>query len=88
MITSAIIYLMSILLATIALVLPDLQVWPDKVLNGIGFFVDNIMSLNSLFFFVDNLLGAISFFLKFLTFFIIYKLSVKFINWIRGADSI
>lgn len=88
MITTTAIYIISMLVGAVALILPDFQLWPDKVLNSVNYIVGNVADLNSIFFYFDNILEGFAFFLKFLAYFMIYILAVKIINLLRGAEGL
>lgn len=85
MITSAFIYILSIILGMVAFLLPDFQLLPDVVFTSVKYFVDRIMELNTIFFYIDNILIVFSFFLKFLIYFMLYLLAMKIINLLRGS---
>jgi len=81
------IYIVSIFIGLIALILPDLHVWPTVVHTSIQSFFGTIIKLDSAIFFIDILLNAFVFFLRFLTYFFIYKITIKVLNYFRGVGS-
>lgn len=85
MITSALIYILSMILGMVAFILPDFRLFPDIVYDSVKYFVDRIMELNTIFFYIDNILIVVSFFLKFLIYFMLYLLAMKIINLLRGS---
>lgn len=88
MIITLLIYIISSLFGMIALMLPAIQLWPDSVLNAISWFFSCIYDLKSIIFFIPQLLAALSFFLTFLTYFILYKLIIKAIGLLRGSSNL
>lgn len=88
MIISAFIFIISLFVGLIAFLLPDFQVLPDIFFEATENFVLWALELNSIFLIVDNLFLAGVFFLKFLNYFLIYKLAVKILNYFRGAEGL
>jgi hypothetical protein len=85
MIITIAIYIISGLVGSIALLFPDFQVYPASVFEGIHFFINTFLELNSLFLIIPIILTALVFFCKFLVYFMLYKLSIKLLNYFRGA---
>lgn len=88
MILTVVIYVISLMLGLLAFLLPSFQIIPAIVFEMITNIITWTMELNSIFFFIDNLLNALVFFLQFLTYFTIYKISVLLLNYFRGSDSL
>lgn len=88
MIITVAIYIISLMFSIIAFILPDIQILPNIIFEMIQNFTIWAMELNSIFFFIDNILNALVFFLEFLTYFSIYKISVIVLNYFRGAEGI
>ena len=85
MIITLAIYIISGLIGVIALILPVLQVFPDQVYEFIEVFVTRLLELNTFFLIIPDMLIAVLLFLKFLTYFFIYKITAKILNYFRGA---
>lgn len=88
MIFTALIYIISVLFNMVALALPAFQILPQIVFTSIDFFFTKLMELNSIFYFIDNVLIVGLFFLKFLAYFLLYKLFVMTLNYFRGAGGL
>ena len=88
MILTFIIYILNIFLSSVAFLLPSINIIPDAVFSGISFFIDKLIDLNSMFLIIDNLLIASVFLIKFFVYFLTYKIIIKLINLIRGADGL
>jgi hypothetical protein len=87
MIVSLFLYIFSYLIGFFALLLPDWTIWPQDLKDGIYYFADKIGDLNIILP-IDNWFIAAQTFVRFLIYFLIFKLIVGIINWIRGAGSI
>jgi len=87
MIVSLFIYIGSYIIGFFALLLPNWTIWPDTVKDGVFYFADKIGDLNIILP-IDEWFDALQLFIRFLTYFLIFKLVVGLINWLRGSGSI
>lgn len=88
MIVTLVIYIINIFLSILVLLLPSVNIIPQKVYDSIAFIIDKLVDLNSIFLIVDNILIALVFFIKFLVYFLTYKIIIKLINLMRGAEGL
>lgn len=88
MILTVIIYVFALILSSVAFVLPSIQILPDIVFEAITNIFTWILELNSMLFWIDNFMNAFVFFLNFLNYYLIYKISVMVINYFRGAKGL
>lgn len=88
MIITFIIYTLNILLSVIVFILPSFNIIPAQVFSGISFFIDKLVDLNSMFLIIDNLLIATLFLIKFFVYYLTYKIIIKLVNIIRGAEGL
>lgn len=88
MIITLFIYVTASLFGIISTLLPDFQVFPSEVFNGISWFTTTMLELNSIFLVVPIILNALVFLLKFISYFLLYKISIKAINYLRGSNSL
>ena len=88
MVVTLIIYIIGLLINTINSLLPDWQVWPDEVFESINWFFNTLMELSSIIFFMPILLDAILFLLNFIAYYCLYKIIIKVVNLMRGANGI
>jgi len=87
MIITLVIYVIAIILGMIAMLLPDWRVMPQPVYDTITFLVDKLIALDSIFLVFSIFLGVFIIFLKFLTYFALYKITIKVVNYLRGTGS-
>jgi hypothetical protein len=91
MITDALIYIFSFVLAFFAFILQaifgNFTIWPDSVLNGLTYFFQKLMAFN-IFIPVDTFLTVLVWLIRFIVIFFGYKLIKKIFNYFRGADAL
>ena len=63
------------------------SVWPDSLLSGLTYFFTILMNWDFLLN-ITQLLTAIKFFIAFLVIYLLIKLALKIINWVRGAGPV
>jgi hypothetical protein len=92
MITDALIYIFSFVLAFLAFILQAIfgtfTIWPSALLDGLTFFFQTLMGLNIFFFPVDTALTVLLWLIRFIVIFFGYKLVKKIFNYFRGADAL
>jgi hypothetical protein len=86
MITSLLLYLITLFISLIVLILPSWEVWPDSLLTGLTYFFGSITKFNFIFP-VDSLFAVIIFIINFEVLYLTAKLVMKIFNYIRGAGS-
>lgn len=87
MITTAIIYVISLLIGVLGFLLPSFQIWPDSVFEAFDYFITNLTDLSVLFIFIPTIFTALIFFIKFLTYYLTFRISVKIFNYLRGVGA-
>jgi hypothetical protein len=88
MIFTIAIYVLSSLLGFINLLFPDFQIWPDVVFEVINTFITGLLELNTFFLIIPLLLTALVFLLRFFSYFFLYKITTKILNYFRGSGEI
>ncbi len=86
MITSMIITIFCWLIDAVCFLLPQWQIWPDDLLNGIGYFCGCLAKLNFIFP-IDTLFTVIIFVIIFESTYFSSKIVMKVINFFRGTGS-
>lgn len=87
MLVTLAIYIVAILFGMISILLPDFQVLPQAIFDSIHWFFSQLLELDSIFLVISTILTGIVFFLKFLSYFALYKITIKAVNYLRGAGS-
>lgn len=91
MLVALIIYIFSFILGSIAsmsnFIASGWSPWPDSILNGITYFLTNLMNWDFLLN-ISAMLLAIKFMISFDVIYIGVKLLLKMFNWIRGSGGI
>ena len=85
MVISVFIYIIGFFLTTLTFVLPEWQLWNEKVFSGFEYFLNNLINLNNVLIVVPDILQAVTFFLRFLFWFGIFLITRKVFNYIRGT---
>lgn len=85
MIITILIYIFAGILGVIAMLFPDFEILPPQVYDAIINFVNSFLEMNSLFLIVPNVLTVLIFFFKFLIYFLLYKITIKILNYLRGT---
>lgn len=85
MIPTIFFYTIGLFITSIALILPDVQLWPEVVFESLEYFVINLMELNVLFIVIPDIFDALQFFIRFLMWFTIFLLIRKVFNFARGT---
>ena len=78
-------YIIGFFLTTLVFVLPEWQLWPEKVFDGFEYFINTLMSLNNILIVVPDIFQATVFFLRFLFWFGTFLIVRKIFNYIRGT---
>lgn len=86
MITTLLLYLLSILLSVIVFLLPSWSVWPDELLTGLSYFLSCLAEVNYIFP-IDTLFTVLIFIINFEVLYFTAKLIMKLFNYIRGTGS-
>lgn len=91
MITDALIYIFSFVLAFLSFILQAIfgtfTIWPAAVLDGLSYFFQKLMAFN-IFIPVDTGLTVLLWLIRFIVLFFGYKLVKKIFNYFRGADAL
>lgn len=85
MIFTILFYIVGLFATVIGIVLPDLQLWPDIVFQGIGYVVNALLNTRVILFFIPTLLAAFVFYIRIISYLLIYIIVRKIFNYIRGA---
>jgi hypothetical protein len=85
MIIDILLFVVGTILTAIGQVLPDFQLWPDIVFEGWRWFITGILDFNVFLPVVYDLFDAATWFIHFLSYYFLYKLTVKGFNYLRGA---
>lgn len=88
MLVTIFVYIIGLFLSMISIVLPEYQVWPDKVFDGFSYFLDSLMSLNNIFLVIPEIFLALSFILTFLYWIGVFLIVKKIFNYFRGASGL
>ena len=80
-------FILSIMSALTDFIAQGRSIWPDNVLNGLTYFFTQLMNWDFLLN-ITQLLTAIKFLIAFEVIYLLVKLALKIINWIRGAGPI
>lgn len=72
----------------IALLLPNIQVWPDSVFAGFSDFISTIANFNLLIPVMPTVFDAVHFMIRFLVYFFGFIAIVKVANYFRGASGL
>ena len=86
MITTLLLYIVSLFINLLVSILPAWQVWPDSLLTGLSYFFGAIAKFNFIFP-IDSLFSVILFIINFEILFFTAKLIMKIFNYIRGTGS-
>lgn len=81
-------YIIGLFLSLIALVLPEWQVWPDKIFAGITYFLNSLMGLNNIILVIPDIYEAMGFILRFFYWLGVYLIVRKIFNYFRGAEGL
>lgn len=85
MVITLFVYILGLLLSTIALVLPVWQLWPEVVFTSFENIILSLMGLNNILMVVPEIFDALTFFLRFLGYFGIFLIVRKVFNYFRGT---
>jgi len=84
MITTLVLYIFVMLMATLTTLLPEWQVWPSSVITGFEYFLNAIGKLNFILP-IDTLFSVLLVVITFETAYFTAKIIVKIINFFRGV---
>lgn len=91
MLTTFILYILSFILSLVAgfsnIIAKDVSIWPPIVLQGLTYFFTSLMKID----FVLNivqLLTSMKWLVGFLIVYVLIKLFLKLINWLRGSGEL
>lgn len=85
MITTLFFYIVGLFTSIIAIILPDVQLWPQVVFDFQTAAIDKIMTLRYLFFFIPDVLEAFNWFLFFLNWLLVFIIARRVFNYARGT---
>ena len=86
MIANLFIYLATIMVKTIAIILPEWQIWPQTFLDALSYFFTEIAKWNYIFP-IDSLFAVLTFVIGFEVAYFTAKLVLKVFNYFRGTGS-
>jgi len=84
MVITIIAYLVGLIISIIAVILPEWQVFPEKVFTAFENIVVSFVGLNNLFLVIPDILEASIFFLRFMFWLGLFLIIRKIFNFIRG----
>jgi hypothetical protein len=87
MIGDLIFFIFTKMIEAVSFILPAFSLWPQTLIDGIGYFFASLMKFN-IFFPIGTGIDALVFFLDFSAVYLTAKLSIKVVSFMRGSNAL